>query len=331
MSAVAGYLDHFLTPFVAMLADDTVTDILVNRPHEIWVERTGGAMTKQVEPHLDEQWLLALARQVASATSQGISRRSPLLSGSLPCGARIQIILPPATRHYPALAIRRHQAVALPLERFAPPAAEPSPPTEEEIGEGGDSVSLIRQAVCARQTIMISGSTGSGKTTFLNALLGEIDPRERLIAIEDAPELMLPTDNAVGLIAVRGEEGEATVSADDLLIAALRMRPDRILLGEIRGREAMTFLRAINTGHPGSLSTIHANSARGAVDQLAFLVMQSGTALRWEDVRHYITRSIDLFVHLERGAAGRYIASVCTGSALMAAKQQREAINATMA
>lgn len=267
MSGEGGYLGYFLSPFAALLADETVTDILVNRPHEIWVERTGGTIVKQVDPHLDEQWLLALARQVASATSQGISRCSPLLSGSLPCGARIQIILPPATRHYPALAIRRHQAVALPLERFAPPAAEPSPPTEEELGEGDDSIALIRNAVRARRTILISGGTGSGKTTFLNALLGEIDPVERLIAIEDAPELMLPTDNAVGLIAVRGEEGEASISADDLLIAALRMRPDRILLGEIRGREAMTYLRAINTGHPGSLSTIHANSARGAVDQ----------------------------------------------------------------
>ena len=331
MSADTGYLDHFLTPFAALLADDTVTDILVNRPHEIWVERAGGAVAKIANANLDEPWLLALARQVASATSQGVSRRSPLLSGSLPCGARIQIVLPPATRQFPAVAIRRHQATLLPIESFVRPDGPNGPSTSESEPAGDDDASILRHAVRTRQNILISGGTGSGKTTFLNSLLGEIDAGERLIAIEDAPELMLSSDNAVGLIAVRGDEGEASVSADDLLIAALRMRPDRILLGEIRGREAMTYLRAINTGHPGSMSTIHANSARGAVDQLAFLVMQSGTSLRWEEVSQYITRSIDLFVHLERGPSGRCIASVNTSEALKVAKDVSEAAHASMA
>jgi type IV secretion system protein VirB11 len=331
MSADTGYLDHFLTPFAALLADDKVTDILVNRPHEILVERAGGAITKIANAELDEPWLQALARQVASATSQGISRRSPLLSGSLPCGARIQIVLPPATRKYPAVAIRRHQASVLPMESFMQTDGPDKPPSTTLAAAGDDHVSVLRHAVRTRQNVLISGGTGSGKTTFLNSLLGEIDAGERLIAIEDAQELMLPKDNAVGLIAVRGEEGEASVSADDLLIAALRMRPDRILLGEIRGREAMTYLRAINTGHPGSMSTIHANSARGAVDQLAFLVMQSGTSLRWEEVSQYIIRSIDLFVHLERGPSGRCIASVSTGEALMVAKDISGASYASMA
>jgi type IV secretion system protein VirB11 len=331
MSTDAGYLDHFLTPFAALLADETVTDILVNRPHEIWVERAGGAITKIANTELDEPWLLALARQVASATSQGISRRSPLLSGSLPCGARIQIVLPPATRHYPAVAIRRHQASLLPIESFVRADGPDKPPSTTREAAGDDHVSVLRHAVHTRQNILISGGTGSGKTTFLNSLLGEIDAGERLIAIEDAPELKLTSDNAVGLIAVRGEEGEASVSADDLLIAALRMRPDRILLGEIRGREAMTYLRAINTGHPGSMSTIHANSARGAVDQLAFLVMQSGTSLRWEEVSQYITRSIDLFVHLERGPSGRCIASVNAGPDLMPTQKHREGAYAKLA
>ena len=168
----------------------------------------------------------------------------------------------------------------------------------------------MRDAVIQRRNILISGGTSSGKTTFLNALLREIPSEERLILIEDTPELRFDHPNSVGLLAVRGHLGEAAVTAEDLLIASLRMRPDRIMLGEIRGSEALTFLRAVNTGHPGSMSTIHADSPDRAIDQLALLVLQAGSKLGWQEVQEYIRRSVSIVVQLERYNGQRRIAEV---------------------
>jgi type IV secretion system protein VirB11 len=173
-----------------------------------------------------------------------------------------------------------------------------------------DKAALLREAVRQRRNILVSGGTSSGKTTFLNVLLREIPQSERLILIEDAPELKLYNDNSVGLVAPRGMMGEAAITAEDLLIAALRMRPDRIILGEIRGAEASTFLRAINTGHPGSLSTVHADSPPRAIDQLALLVVQSGVRMNWDDVISYVRRSVDIVVQLKRGRQRRLIDSI---------------------
>ena len=139
-----------------------------------------------------------------------------------------------------------------------------------------DPIGFLREAVKERKTILISGGTSTGKTTFLNALMREVPVDERVIVVEDTAEVQLHGPNDLGLIAVKGELGEALINTDDLLQAALRLRPDRILLGELRGKEAVSFLRAVNTGHPGSFSTIHANSTSGALEQLALMVMQSG-------------------------------------------------------
>jgi type IV secretion system protein VirB11 len=163
--------------------------------------------------------------------------------------------------------------------------------------------------VLNRRNVLISGGTSSGKTTLLNALVAEIPPSERLIAIEDTAELALNHQNAVGLLAARGDMGEARIDMEDLLIAALRMRPDRIILGELRGREALTFLRAVNTGHAGSLTTIHADSPERALDQLALLVLQAGIGLSWDDALRYIRRSLDLVVQLTRKNGVRVIES----------------------
>jgi type IV secretion system protein VirB11 len=169
---------------------------------------------------------------------------------------------------------------------------------------------LLRQAVRQRKNILISGGTSTGKTTFLNALLREVPTSERLILIEDTPELQISHANAIGLLATRGSLGEADVSAEDLLIASLRMRPDRIILGEMRGKEAMTFLRAVNTGHPGSLSTIHADSPERAIDQLALLVLQTGTRMAWDDITLYVRRSLDIVVQLKREGGKRTVDQV---------------------
>ena len=162
----------------------------------------------------------------------------------------------------------------------------------------------------ARKTIVISGGTSSGKTTLLNALVHEIDESERLIAIEDAPEIRLNHPNAIGLVAVRGDQGEARVDADDLLQASLRMRPDRILLGELRGKEAFAFLRTVSSGHPGSITTVHADSPDNAIDQIALLAMTSGLDLGWTKIQTYVRRVIDVIVQLDRSSGKRRVAEV---------------------
>ncbi len=308
------YLDSYLAPLAIWLARGDVTDIYINRPQEVWIETLGGATECHAAPALTGQVLQRLARQIAACSAQGISREAPLLAASLPDGSRVQVVLPPATRGEVALAIRKHVSAGLALDAWrgsgaiAAPAAERHP-AEWRAKQGKEVIETLRAAVRARRNILISGGTSSGKTTFLNALLREIPADERLILIEDTPELQLVHPNAVGLIAARGHMGEADVSAEDLLIAALRMRPDRIVLGEIRGGEAMTFLRAINTGHPGSLSTIHADSPERAMDQLALLVLQSGNKLSWENVVQYITKSIDIIVQLSRTGGIRSVES----------------------
>ena len=161
-----------------------------------------------------------------------------------------------------------------------------------------------------RQTILISGGTSTGKTTFLNALLREVPADERVIVVEDTPEVRLHGANDLGLIAVKGECGEALIDVDDLLQAALRLRPDRILLGELRGKEAVSFLRAVNTGHPGSFSTIHANSPEGALEQLALMVMQSGLGLSRTDTITYARSVIDVIVQLGKHGAERGIVAI---------------------
>ena len=316
------YLETCLSPLAAHLDKPDVTDIYINRPGELWIETLGCEPVRFDEPDLSASLLLRLARQIAATSAQGVNREHPLLAASLPSGERVQVVMPPATRGDIAIAIRKHVVAGLSLEDYSEAGAFESiaktrthtvpgiPDPESSVDT--DAVALLRAAVRDRRNILISGGTSSGKTTFLNTLLREIPPLERLIFIEDTPELQLRHENAVGLLAVRGTLGEAQVTAEDLLIAALRMRPDRIILGEIRGMEAGTFLRAVNTGHPGSLSTIHADSASRAIDQLALLVMQTGTRMAWDDVVGYVRRSLDIIVHLDRYSGKRRIAEILT-------------------
>ena len=318
-AAGAEYLESYLAPLAPYLARDDVTDIYVNRPGEIWIETLGAAPERHDAPELAADVLLRLVRQIAAVSAQGINRAHPLLAASLPGGERVQAVIAPATRGGIALAIRKHVSAGMALEDYGRTGAfsetrlthaaeedrraSPMPATR-------DPLLLLRQAVRERRNILVSGGTSSGKTTFLNALLREIPSDERLIFIEDTPELQITHPNAVGLLAARGALGEAEVTAEDLLIASLRMRPDRIILGEIRGGEAVTFLRAVNTGHPGSLSTIHADTPERAIDQLALLVLQTGTRMAWDDVVTYVRRSLDIIVQLGRTAGKREICSI---------------------
>lgn len=318
MSRDGVYLAQSLAPFAPFLARDDVTDIYLNRPREIWLETLGGAIERHDAPALDQRRLETMASQVAAFTNQGISREHPLLSAMLPGGERIQFVAPPATRSDMALAIRKYQSADMALSDYerngafdqlrAADAVVPS--SLASFRDAGDYSGLLSQAVRRRCNILVSGGTSTGKTTFLNALIREIDPAERLILIEDTPELQIRHANAVGLVTARSALGEALVSMEDLLTASLRMRPDRIILGELRGGEAFTFLRAINSGHPGSMTTVHADSPERAIEQVALLVLQAGTQLDRASVVHYVRNSVDLFVQLDRRAGRRYVSDV---------------------
>jgi type IV secretion system protein VirB11 len=316
------YLRSYLAPLSGMLARPDVTDIYVNRPREIWVETIGGAIERHDAPQLDDSTLGRLAQQIAAVSHQGISREHPLLSATLPDGARVQIVAPPATRGPLALAIRKHVAADLALTDYVESGAFDETRRREGLSDDssdralaamlakGDISGMLAAAVQTRKNILVSGGTSTGKTTFLNALIREIPAEERLILIEDTPELKVRHDNMVGLLAARSALGEAQVTADDLLAASMRMRPDRIILGELRGVEAYAFLRAVNTGHPGSMTTIHADGAERAVEQLVLLALKAGTQLNREDIRHYVLNTVDVFVHLDRRAGRRRVADV---------------------
>jgi len=316
------YLDAYLAPLRPWLERESVTEILVNRPGELWVEDAGQpGMQRVALPAIDDELLKRLAEQVARISHQGINREHPLLAATLPAemglgGARIQLVGPPATRRHWALAIRRHRLLELPLDAYdrgpiAIPAEAPMPDAQ------GEPIAFLREAIRRRRTVLISGGTSTGKTTFLNAMLSEIPPGERVVLVEDTAELRLPGANGIGLIAVKGELGEAKVSANDLLQAALRLRPDRIVLGELRGTETVSFLRAINTGHPGSFSTVHANTPRGALEQIALMAMQTGIGLSRAETLEYAASVIDVVVQLDRIAGKRGIAAIAESRTLV--------------
>ena len=308
------YLNAYLRPLAPWLDREDVTEILVNRPGEVWVEIVGQTRMVQYDaPEITDRLLTRIAEQLARITHQAVNRESPLLSAILPDGARVQMIGPPATRRHWALAVRRHVVSDLDLSAFdrgpvMPPTGRVS--TSDAMGARSDPVAYLRRAVASRKTILISGGTSSGKTTFLNALLREAPDTERIIVVEDTQEVQVSQPNQVGLIAVKGEFGEANVTIDDLLQASLRMRPDRIIVGEIRGREAATFLRAINTGHPGSISTVHASSPAGALEQIALMVMQAGFALPRSETIEYVSSVVDVIVQLERVGGERRIQDI---------------------
>lgn len=309
------YLRTYLQPFAEWLERDDVNEIIVNRPGEIWIEVAGAAqMQRIVSEAITDQLLERLAGQIARASSQAVSRQHPLLAATLPNGARVQMAGPPATRRHWALAIRRHLTIDLELEAFdAGPIEQPQHMHERGAADADARhapIAYLRQAVAERRTILISGGTSSGKTTFLNSLLKLVPPHERVIVVEDTPEIAVRQPNCLGLVAVKGEMGEAQVGVDDLLQASLRLRPDRLIVGEIRGKEAATFLRAVNTGHAGSFTTVHASSTRGALEQIALMVMHGGWPAPRSETIAYAASVVDVIVQLSRRGGVRRIENI---------------------
>lgn len=321
MTEAGYYLGKLLLPLERWLERPDVTDIWINRPCEVWVETLWGTIERHDDTDLNEAMLGRLARQIAAASSQGISRSHPLLAANLPDGSRVQVVGPPATRAGHVFAIRRHVSAQLSLDEWTEAGAfnlMADGNSDEGVRrafrsiEAAEAPAFLADAVRNRRNILVSGGTSSGKTTLLNSLLGLVPQHERLICIEDTIELQIPIPNMVGLIAARGELSETEVTVEDLLIAALRMRPDRIILGELRGSEAFAFLRAVNSGHPGSMTSIHADTPQRAIEQLALLALQFNSNLSHDVIRRYVRESIDVFVQTERTQGRRYIKTILT-------------------
>ena len=264
-------LETFLEPFGDIFNEDGVSEISVNVPGEVWVEKRGD-MRLEMLPALDVDHLKALGRLIAQSTEQLISEEKPLLSATLPNGYRIQVVFPPACEAGTVcMSIRKGATELFTFDTYEKFGAFDQTSTEE-ISDANAPILLdhlakgeIRQflskAIKCKKNIIISGGTSTGKTTFTNAALLEIPNEERLITVEDAREVQLPNHrNRVHLLASKGGQGRAHVTTQDLIEACLRLRPDRIIVGELRGAEAFSFLRAINTGHPGSIATLHADT-----------------------------------------------------------------------
>jgi type IV secretion system protein VirB11 len=313
------FLEEFLRPLQPWLRSPDVCEVVVNGPGLAWIERAGvSGMQAERVPELDAVRIEQLARQVAASTSQAINRETPLLSATLPGGERIQFVLPPVTTGG-AFAIRRQVLRDLSLEEIESAgalshvrtggqgeSAEADEALRKQL-ERGEVLAFLRGAVHARKNILLCGGTSSGKTTLLNALAKEISTQERIVTIEDTRELRLGQPNCVHLVASKGDQGDARVGVRELLEASLRLRPDRILLGELRGDEAVTFLRAVNTGHPGSLTTLHADSPARAFEQLALMVLQAGLGLGRAEILAYVRAAIDVVVQVGRTCDGRRV------------------------
>ena len=316
------FLTQFLRPIQPYLVQDGVSEVCVNKPGECWVEERGAlGMVRKEIPELTQRSLGQLARQVAALSHQEVNETKPLLSAALPTGERIQIILPPAALDGGGFSIRRQVVQNLSLDEYAARGAfarvhltatdhrSPLDLRLRDLLSGRDWQGFLSEAISGRKNMLIVGGTSTGKTTFFNAIAKEIPQEERLLSIEDTPELELPQPNILRLLASKGGQGLAKVTIQDLLEASLRLRPDRILLGELRGAEAYTFLQAVNTGHPGSISTLHADSPRAAFERLALMVMQANLGLRRDEILEYIRSVIEIIVQLTRLPNGERIVS----------------------
>ena len=272
-----------------LLRDPTVNDILVNGPRMIYVERRGKLQLTTLQFRNDAH-VLHVAQRIASSIGRRIDESSPMLDARLADGSRVNVIIPPISLKGPCISIRKFSKHMMQLSKFA------------EIGTISPELGhALEIAARCRLNIIVSGGTGSGKTTLLNALSSMIDPSERIITIEDAAELQLQQTHVIQLetrppnIEERGQ-----ISQRDLVRNALRMRPDRIIVGEVRGSEAFDMMQAMNTGHNGSMSTIHSNSARDALARMENMLLMASANLPIRAIRGQIASAIDLVVHTER-------------------------------
>ena len=283
-----------LGPLEALLSDPTISDILVNRHDQVYVEREG-----KLEPSplvfKDDQHLLRIIERIVSSVGRRIDESSPMVDARLADGSRVNAIIPPLALDGPVLSIRRFRTDKLGARDLVERQSLTQP-----------MIDFLRGGVGARLNVVVSGGTGAGKTTFLNVLSGFISDRERIVTIEDAAELMLRQRHVVRLETRPANiEGKGAVQQRQLVINALRMRPDRIVVGEVRGEEALDMLQAMNTGHDGSLTTIHANSTRDALYRLDTMVAMANLNIPEKAIRQQVASAVNLVVQLTRFSDGK--------------------------
>jgi pilus assembly protein CpaF len=277
-----------LGPLDPLLADPDVTEIMVNGPGRAYVERAGRLVA--VDLGLDAVAIARLAERIVAPLGLRFDRSSPIADARLADGSRVHAVLPPLAPDGPCLTIRRFSTRPVALAAF-------------DVGEAGEA--FLRAAVQGGWNLLVAGATSAGKTTLLNALSAAIDPGERIVTIEETAELRLAQPHVVRLEArPANAEGVGATGVRDLVRCALRMRPDRIVVGEVRGGEALDMLQALNTGHDGSLSTVHANGPTDALSRLETLVLLAGVALPIAAVRHQIAAALDAVVFVARGSDG---------------------------
>ena len=290
-----------LGPLEALLADPTVSDILVNRSNQIYIEREG-RLEETALTFKDDQHLLRIIERIVSSVGRRVDESSPMVDARLQDGSRVNAIIPPLALDGPVLSIRRFRTDKLGAADLV-----------ERLSLTQPMLDFLKAAVAARLNILVSGGTGAGKTTFLNVLSGFISDRERIVTTEDAAELVLRQRHVVRLETRPANiEGKGAVKQRNLVINALRMRPDRIVVGEVRGEEALDMLQAMNTGHDGSLTTIHANSSRDALYRLDTMVAMANLNIPERAVRQQVANAVHLVVQLTRLSDGHRRVSAIT-------------------
>ena len=319
---------EFLRPLREQLDAPGVLEVCVNRPGELLVETVEGWHVLQA-PEMTQERCLSLATAVATYGDQQINQERPLLSATLPSGERIQFVIPPAVqRGTVSITVRKPSHLIKRLDDFErdglfertrsgnPTAATRSQSFEEDLLElkaTGRYADFLRLAVRQHQTIVVSGKTGSGKTTFMKGLVEEVAHHERLITIQDTAELTLPNHpNVVHLFYSKDAQGTARVTAKSLLEACLRMKPDRIFLAEVRGDECFYFVRLAASGHPGSITSVHAGSCALALEQMSLMIRESGAGggLRMDEIKYLLGVVVDIIVQFDRDERGRFISEI---------------------
>jgi pilus assembly protein CpaF len=285
----------FLRPIEHLILDPDITEIMANGSQRVFVERAG-LLEEIADVLVDERNLKVAVKNIARALGDDVSEERPILDSRLPDGSRVAAVFPPCSVGGTTLTIRKFQTKFFTAEELV------------RIGTMTPEVlAHVRTAIQGNENILISGGTSTGKTTMLNALAVFLPANDRVVLIEDTAELQIDRANLVRFEARREQPGLPAVTIRDLLRATLRHRPDRIIVGEVRGGEAFDLLQALNTGHSGSLSTIHANSAEQALARFASCVVQSGVELPYQAVRHQIAEAVDLVLHLGRDQGTRVV------------------------
>jgi type IV secretion system protein VirB11 len=307
LDSAGAALRTFLGPLAALLARPEINEVSINRPGEVFIDNAG-TMERRSIPALDYEHLQRLAALIAYETHQVVNEERPLLSAWLPGGQRVQVVLPPACEAGTVvMSFRRQAERQYTLEDYEAQGMFESVQIVQDDALSPEDLQL-RKLLAAH--IVVSGSTNSGKTTVLNTLLREVPQDERLLTIEDVRELRVSVPNTAHLLASKGSQGVAKVTIQDLLEACLRLRPDRIILGELRGAEASSFLHAVNSGHPGSLISVHADSPALAFERLALMVMQGLESLSREQIISYLRGVIDIVVQVRKQGGRRLVSAI---------------------